>query len=123
MELHATLSVRVRVGECGESFVPVWPYTPCAGRVLFRFGLEVGVAGRVLYRGCVRCVAGEWWSAGKDSPCSGCLRLDRDNFLPARVKWAEMGVFRDAGRVLYRLSSCTPCAGRVLCRGCALRGW
>ena len=21
---------------CGESFVPVWPYTPCAGRVLYR---------------------------------------------------------------------------------------
>ena len=64
----------------------------------------------------VRCVASVWWSAGKNSPCIGCLRLDRDNFLPARVKRAEMGVFRDAGRVLYRLSSCTPCAGRVLYR-------
>ena len=82
-------------------------------------------------------MAGEWWSAGKSSPCSGCLRLDRDNFLPARVKWAEMGVFRRAGRVLYRLWPYTPCAGRVLyrfglevgllgefCTGeCALRGW
>ena len=73
---------------CGESFVPV----------------------------SVRCVASVWWFAGKSSPCSGSLRPDRDNFLPARVKRAEMGVFRDAGRVLYRLSSCTPCAGRVLYR-------
>ena len=64
----------------------------------------------------VRCAAGEWWFAGKSSLCSGSLRPDRDNFLPARVKRAEMGVFRDAGRVLYRLSSCTPCAGRVLYR-------
>ena len=82
-------------------------------------------------------MAGEWWSAGKSSPCSGCLRLDRDNFLPARVKWAEMGVFRRAGRVLYRLGLEAGVAGRVLYRfglevglpgefrtgECALRGW
>ena len=52
----------------------------------------------------------------KSSPCSGCLCLDRDIFLPARVKWAEMGVFRRAGRVLCRLWPYTPCAGRVLYR-------
>ena len=61
-------------------------------------------------------MAGEWWSAGKDSPCSGCLRLDRDIFLPARARWAEMGGFSCAGRVLYRLWPYTPCAGRVLYR-------
>ena len=64
----------------------------------------------------MRCVARGWWSAGKDSPCSGCLRLDRDNFLPARLEWAEIGVFCCAGRVLYRLWPYTPCAGRVLYR-------
>ena len=100
------------------------------GRVLCRFGLTRRVLGEfcsglVLRSGLlgefctvgVRCVAGEWWSAGKDSPCSGCLRLDRDNFLPARARWAEMGVFCCAGRVLYRLWPYTPCAGRVLYRG------
>ena len=64
----------------------------------------------------VRCVARGWWSAGKDSPCSGCLRLDRDNFLPARLEWAEMGVFRRAGRVLYRFGLEVRVAGRVLYR-------
>ena len=99
------------------------------GRVLCRFGLTRRVLGEfcsglVLRSGLlgefctvgVRCVAGEWWSAGKDSPCPGCLRLDRDNFLPARARWAEMGVFCCAGRVLYRLWPYTPCAGRVLFR-------
>ena len=85
---------------------------------------------------CVPCAAGEWWAAGKSSPCSGCLCLDRDNFLPARVKRAEMGVFRRAGRVLYRFGLEVGVAGRVLyrfglacrvpgecCTGaCALRG-
>ena len=61
-------------------------------------------------------MGGGWWSAGKDSPCSGCLRLDRDIFLPARARWAEMGGFSCAGRVLYRLWPYTPCAGRVLYR-------
>ena len=64
----------------------------------------------------VRCVARGWWSAGKDSPCSGCLRLDRDNFLPARLEWAEIGVFCCAGRVLYRLGLEAGVAGRVLYR-------
>ena len=68
------------------------------------------------YAGRYCCVAGEWWFAGKGSPCSGCLRRDRDNFLPARVKWAEMGVFRRAGRVLYRLGLEAGVAGRVLYR-------
>ena len=117
MELHATLSVRVRVGDCPESFVPV-------------AALRWGLRGEFCTVG-VRCVAGGWWSAGKDSPCSGCLRLDRDIFLPARARWAEMGVFccagrvlyrfglevGVAGRVLYRLWPCMPCAGRVLYRG------
>ena len=71
MELHATLSVRVRVGECGESFVPVGLEAGIARRVLYRFGLEVGVAGRVLYRGV--CAA---WLV------SGGLR---EKILPARV--------------------------------------
>ena len=174
----------------------------CAGRVLYRFGLEVGVAGRVLYRGVcaawvvggglrekvlparvvcvwtgiifsllalngpncvffavlgefctgcgltrrvlgefctglalrwgcwesfvpgsVRCVAGEWWFAGKGSPCSGCLRRDRDNFLPARVKWAEMGGFSCVGRVLYRFGLEVGLLGEFCTGECALRGW
>ena len=37
-------------------------------------------------------------------------------FLPARLEWAEIGVFCCAGRVLYRLWPYTPCAGRVLYR-------
>ena len=67
--------------------------------------------------GRVRCVASGGWSAGKSSPCSGCLCLPRDNFLPARVKRAEMGVFRRAGRVLYRFGLEAWVAGRVLYRG------
>ena len=87
--------------------------------VLGEFCAGCGHARRVRGEFCtvgVRCVASVWWFAGKSSPCSGSLRPDRDNFLPARLEWAEMCVFRDAGRVLYRLSSCTPCAGRVLYR-------
>ena len=116
MELHATLSVRVRVGECGESFVPVGLEAGIARRVLFRFGLEVGVAGRILYRGCA--LRG-WWVVvcGKSSPCSGSLRPGRDYFLLARVKRAEMGVFCCAGRVLYRFGLEVGVAGRVLYRG------
>ena len=62
-------------------------------------------------------MAGEWWFAGKGSPCSGCLRRDRDNFLPARLEWAEIGVFCCVGRVLYRLGLEAGVAGRVLYRG------
>ena len=87
---------------CWESFVPVV--------ALHAVCWESFVPGRV------RCVGGGWWSAGKDSPCSGCLRLDRDNFIPARLEWAGIGVFCCAGRVLYRLWPYTPCAGRVLFR-------
>ena len=61
-------------------------------------------------------MAGEWWFAGKGSPCSGCLRRDRDNFLPARLEWAEIGVFCCAGRVLYRFGLEAGVAGRVLYR-------
>ena len=85
---------------------------------------------------CVPYAAGEWWFAGKSSPCLGCLLPGRDNFLPARVVRAEMGVFRRAGRVLYRCGLEVGVAGRVLyrfglacrvpgefCTGaCALRG-
>ena len=71
MELHATLSVRVRIGGYGESFVPVGLEAGIARRVLYRFGLEVGDAGRVLYRGV--CAA---WLMG------GGLR---EKILPARV--------------------------------------
>ena len=85
---------------------------------------------------CVPYAAGEWWFAVKSSPCSGCLLPGRDNFLPARAKWSEMGVFRRAGRVLYRFGLEAWVAGRVLyrfglacrvpgefCTGaCALRG-
>ena len=78
MELHATLSVRVRVGECWESFVPVGLEVGVAGRVLCRFGLEVGVAGRVLYRGV--CAA---WVVG------GGLR---EKILPARVVCVWTGI-------------------------------
>ena len=66
---------------------------------------------------CVPCAAGEWWFAVKSSPCLGCLLPGRDNFLPARAKWSEMGVFRRAGRVLYRFGLEAGVAGRVLYRG------
>ena len=62
-------------------------------------------------------MGGGWWSAGKDSPCSGCLRLDRDIFLPARLEWAGIGVFCCVGRVLYRFGLEVGDAGRVLYRG------
>ena len=65
---------------------------------------------------CVPCAAGEWWFAVKSSPCLGCLLRGRDNFLPARAKWSEMGVFRRAGRVLYRFGLEAGVAGRVLYR-------
>ena len=65
---------------------------------------------------CVPCAAGEWWFAVKSSPCLGCLLPGRDNFLPARAKWSEMGVFRRAGRVLYRFGFEAGVAGRVLFR-------
>ena len=65
---------------------------------------------------CVPCAAGEWWFAVKSSPCLGCLLPGRDNFLPARAKWSEMGVFRRAGRVLYRFGFEAGVAGRVLYR-------
>ena len=73
---------------CGESFVPVV--------ALHAVCPESFVPGRV------RCVADGWWSAGEDSPCSGCLRLHREKVLPARLEWAESGVICCAGRVLYR---------------------
>ena len=71
---------------------------------------------------CVPCVAGEWWFAVKSSPCLGCLLPGRDSFLPARVKWAEMGVFCCAGRVLYRFGLEVGVAGRVLYR-CVCLVW
>ena len=42
--------------------------------------------------GSVCCVASGWWSAGKSSPCSGCLLTGRDNFLPARVVCVWTGI-------------------------------
>ena len=75
-------------GVCWESFVPV----------------------------CVPCAAGGWWFAVKSSPCLGCLLPGRDNFLPARAKWSEMGVFRRVGRVLYRFGLEAGVAGGVLYR-------
>ena len=63
------LFVVVWVVCCG--LVYGWAYTPCVGRVLYRFGLEVGVAGRVLYRGV--CAA---WLVGGGR---------REKVLPARV--------------------------------------
>ena len=87
---------------CWESFVPV-------------VALHA-VCWESFVPGSVRCVAGGWWFAGKGSPCSGCLCLDRDNFLPARLEWAEIGVFCCAGRVLYRFGLEAGVAGRVLYR-------
>jgi len=83
----------------------------CAG-----LALRWGMLGEFCTVG-VRCVAGGWWSAGKDSPCSGCLRLDREKVLPARARWAEMGVFCCAGRVLYRLALRRGLPGEF-CTGC-----
>ena len=108
--------VELMYAVCWESFVPVVAVYAVCGESFVPVAAMHTVCGESFVPGSVRCVAGEWWFAGKSSPCSGSLRPDRDNFLPARVKRAEMGVFRDAGRVLYRLSSCTPCAGRVLYR-------
>ena len=84
---------------CGESFVPV----------------------------SVPSVASVWWSAGKSSPCVGCLCLDRDNFLPARVKRAEMGVFLLCGESFVPVGACVGacpesfvpwvCAAWLVCGG------
>ena len=71
---------------------------------------------------CVPCAAGERWFAVKSSPCLGCLLPGRDNFLPARAKWSEMGVFRRAGRVLSRFGLEVGVAGRVLYRRVPVRG-
>ena len=90
----------------------------------FRTGLALhAVCPESFVPGRVRCVASGWWSAGKSSPCSGCLLPGRDNFLPARAKWSEMGVFRRAGRVLYRFGLETGVAGRVLYRWASVRGF
>ena len=93
------------------------------GRVLYRFGLEVGDAGRVLYRGV--CAA---WVVG------GGLR---EKILPARVVCVWTGIFFSLlaldglkWAVFPVLGEfCTGCghACRVpgeFCTGaCALRGW
>lgn len=102
----------------------------CTGLALHAVCPESFVPGRV------RCVASGWWSAGKSSPCSGCLLTGRDNFLPARVvcvcpgiifsllaskglKWAFFAVLGEfcigcghAHRVLGEL-----CTGGCLCGG------
>ena len=50
------------------------------------------------------------------SPCFGCLWLERDNFRPACRKWAKMGDFCGAWRVLYRFGHASVRAWRVLYR-------
>ena len=49
-------------------------------------------------------------------PCFGCFWLERDNFRPACRKWAKMGDFCGAGRVLYRFGHASVRAWRVLYR-------
>ena len=97
-----------------------------AGRVLYRLGIEVGVAWRVLYRvsqgaavvGRVlyRVSGGLVLEAGENSPCSVSWWLNREKTLPAREKWPDFGVFGRAGRVLYRSGQGAAVAGRVLYR-------
>ena len=59
------------------------------------------------------------------SPCFGCFWLERDNFRPACRKWAKMGDFCGAGRVLYRFAHARVRAWRVLSRfgHASVRAW
>ena len=41
--------------------------------------------------------------AVQSSPCVACYWREREKILPACGKWAEIGVFVCAGRVLYRV--------------------
>ena len=95
MELHATLSVRVRIGGYGESFVPV--------------GLEAGIARRVLYRGV--CAA---WLMG------GGLR---EKILPARVVCVCTGKKFSLLASNGPKWAVFPVLGEFCTGECALRGW
>ena len=54
--------------------------------------------------------------AVQSSPCVACYWREREKILPACGKWAEIGVFVCAGRVLYRLGLPGLRVGRVLYR-------
>ena len=54
--------------------------------------------------------------AVQSSPCVACYWREREKILPACGKWAEIGVFVCAGRVLYRLGLPGLPVGRVLYR-------
>ena len=59
---------------------------------------------------------GQGAHAVQSSPCSVCWWLERYKVLPAGVKWPKIGVFRCAGRVLYRFDPRGLRTGRVLYR-------
>ena len=71
-----------------------------------------------------RCFMACWGSfvpaqaprAVQSSPCVACYWREREKILPACGKWAKIGVFGRAGRVLYRLGLPGLRAGRVLYR-------
>ena len=66
---------------CWESFVPGGPY------------------GAACWESFVPAPASR---AVQSSPCVACYWREREEILPACGKWAEIGVFVCAGRVLYR---------------------
>ena len=115
----------------GRVLYRLGPGVAVAGRVMYRMGLEVGVAGRVLYRlspgmgvaGRVlyRVSGGLVLEAGESSPCSVAWWWKREKILPAREKWPDFGVFGRAGRVLYRLGQGVGVPGEF-CTGWA-RAW
>jgi len=80
---------------CGESFVPGDP----SGSVC-----------------CESFVPAPASRAVQSSPCVACYWREREKILPACGKWAEIGVFVCAGRVLYRLGPTGLRVGRVLYR-------
>ena len=80
---------------CRESFVPGGPY------------------GAACWESFVPAPASR---AVQSSPCVACYWREREKILPACGKWAEIGVFVCAGRVLYRLGLPRLRVGRVLYR-------
>ena len=59
--------------------------------------------------------------AVQSSPCVACYWREREKILPACGKWAKIGVFGRAGRVLYRVGR-RGCVSGEFCTGIARRG-
>ena len=92
-----------------ESFVPVGP----PNWIRQESFVPVGLAGGVCRESFVPAPASR---AVQSSPCVACYWREREKILPACGKWAKIGVFGRAGRVLYRVGPRGLRAGRVLYR-------